>query len=309
MDISPSFIIGWLVATVRLGAPLMLAGAGGVFNERTGVFNLGIEGMMLAGALAGVAGSYFTGSILIATIWAMLAGGLLGLAHAYLTINRRADQIISGMMINFFALGATNLLFARLFPAERVRVAMYPIVAPQVLQDIPILGPVLFAQPVIVWVALLMPLVATWVLYRTPWGLHIRAVGDHPRAVATVGLSVFRLKYSGVIVSGLLAGLAGCALVLADIGYFSPNMTAGRGFIVLAAVVVGKWNPLLVAAACLLFGGADALQLRFQTFGFPIPFQFPSMMPYLLTIAALAGFVGRTVAPKTLCKPYDPESS
>ncbi|MCK4693925.1 MAG: ABC transporter permease, partial [Anaerolineales bacterium] len=154
----------------------------------------------------------------------------------------------------------------------------------------------------------ILPLVSAWVLYRTSWGLNIRAVGEHPHAVASVGLSVYRLKYSGVILSGVFAGLGGSALAMADLGYFAPAMTGGRAFVVLAALIVGKWNPIAVAAACMLFGAADALQLRIQTFGAVIPYQFPLMVPYLLTIAALAGLVGRTAAPKTIGKSYDPET-
>ena len=307
MEISLGFISDWLDATVRCGAPLMLVGVGGVYVERTGVFNIGMEGMMLAGSLAAIAGSFFTGSTFVATICAMAAGGLLAVGHAYLTVTRRANQIISGLAINFLALGATNMLFARLFPTVKARVCLYPVLAPAWLHDIPFLGPAIFSQSVIVWIAFILPVPAAWVLYRTSLGLNIRAVGDHPHAVATAGPSVLRLKYIGVILSGLCAGLGGSALVLSELGYFAPNITAGRGFIVLAALVVGKWNPIWVAVACLLFGGADALQLRVQTFGSVIPYQFPVMFPYLLTIAALAGFVGRTVGPKTVGQPYDPE--
>lgn len=307
MEISLSFISDWLAASIRSAAPLMLVSVGGVYVERTGIFNIGMEGMMLAGALAAIAGSFFTGSMFVATICAMAAGGVLSLAHAYLTVNRRANQIISGLAINILALGATNMLFARLFPTVKTRCRLYPVLAPEWLRDIPFLGPVIFSQSVIIWIAFILPLVAAWALYRTTWGLNIRAVGDHPHAVATAGLSVFRLKYVGVILSGLCSGLGGSALVLSELGYFAPNITAGRGFIVLAALVVGKWNPIWAAVACLFFGGADALQLRVQAFGAVIPYQFLVMLPYLLTIAALAGFVGRTVGPKTVGQPYDPE--
>ncbi len=310
MEGSFGVINDWLAASIRLAAPLMLAGAGGLFTERTGIFNIGIEGMMLAGAMAAIWGSLVTGSILLATLLAMLVGGLLSLVHAYLTISRRADQIVSGAAINLFALGATNLLNTPLYAAYqyRPRVPLYPVVAPEALQKLPIIGPILFAQPVIVWVAFALPFALAWVLYRTSWGLNIRAVGDHPHAVATAGLSVIGLKYAGVITSGVSAGLGGAALALADLGLFAPNMTAGRGFVVLAAFVVGRWNPILVAGACILFGAADALQLRAQTFGFAVPYQVFVMLPYLLTIAALGGLVGRTVAPKTVGKPYDPET-
>jgi len=286
----------------------MLASVGGVYTERTGVVNIGMEGMMLAGALASVAASFFTGNVVIAAICAMTVGGLLAVVHAYLTVSRRASHLISGAAINFLALGATNFGYARLFATERARVATFPVLGPPEWHDVPFLGPVIFAQPVIVWIAFILPLVFAWVLYRTSWGLNIRAVGEHPHAVASAGLSVFRLKYVGVILSGVFSGLGGSALALAELGYFAPNMTGGRAFVVLAALVVGKWNPIAVAAACMLFGAADALQLRIQTFGAVIPYQFPVMMPYLLTIAALAGLVGRTAAPKTIGKPYDPET-
>ena len=306
----PNSINEWLAAAIRMSAPLMLVGVGGVFTERTGVFNIGMEGTMLIGCMAAVYFSLVTGNIWIATLAAMVVGGLVGLVHAFLTITRRADQIVSGAAINLFALGITNLLNTPLYAGfeYRPRVTMYPVVAPEVLQKMPILGPILFAQPVIVYFAFLLPLVAAWILYRTTWGLNIRAVGDHPHAVATAGLSVNGLKYIGVILSGVGAGLGGSALALADLGLFAPGMTAGRGFAVLAALVVGKWNPILVAAACILFGAADALQLRAQAVQLAIPYQYFVMLPYLLTIAALAGLVGRTVAPKTVGKPYDPES-
>lgn len=300
----------WLAAAIRLSAPLMLAGAGGLFTERVGIFNIGIEGMMLVGTMAAIWGSLVTESLLFATVIAMLAGGLLAVVHAYLTISRKADQIVTGAAINLFALGATNLLNTPLYAGYeyRPRAPLYPILSPEWLQEIPVIGPIIFSQPVIVWVAFTLPFVLAWILYRTTWGLNVRAVGDHPHAVATAGISVLRLKYAGVIISGLAAGLGGAALALADLGLFAPNMTAGRGFAVLAAFVVGKWNPIYVAAACIMFGAADAFQLRAQTLGLEIPYQIFVMLPYLLTIAALAGLVGRTVAPKTVGKAYDPEA-
>lgn len=314
MESSLNVIINWLAASVRMAAPLMIAGVGGVFTERVGIFNIGIEGMMLVGAMAAIGGSLATENIWVATLFAMVVGGLLALVHAYLSVTRRANQIVSGAAINLFALGLTNVLYGPLYEGYkyRPRVALYPKLAPTALQEMPILGDVFFNQPVIVWIAFIVPLVATWLLYRTSWGLNIRATGDHPQAVATAGVSVIRLKYIGVILSGVFAGLGGATLVLAELGLFGPGLTAGRGFIVLAALAVGSWNPTKVAAFCLLFGGAEALQLRAQTWtqttGIIIPYQFLVMIPYLLTIATLAGLVGRTVAPKTVGKPYDPES-
>lgn len=300
-------IISWLVAILRWGGPLILVSVGEVFAERSGVINVGIEGIMLCGALAGIAISYFTGNVLIATIGTMLLGGLLGMVFAYLTVTRRTNQVVTGLMVNLAALGGTNLLFALISQTRSVRVASFPLLFPESFGNIPIIGPVLFQQPVITWIALILPFIASWVLYRTDWGLNVRAVGDNPKAAATAGLSVRRLKYQAVILSGIFAALGGCALTLGEVGYFaSGGMTAGRGFVVLAAVVVGGWDPLRIALACLVFGAADAAQLRMQTTGSTIPYQFLQMLPYLLTLAALAGLVGRTRPPKTWGAPYDP---
>jgi general nucleoside transport system permease protein len=303
------FLQDWLPASLRLGAPLILVGIGGVFSERTGIFNIGMEGMMLIGAYFAVAGTLATGNVWMGTLWAIMAGGVLGLVHAFLTVTRRSNQIVSGAAINLFALGFTNLLNPLLYQAFefRPRVPLFPIIAPDFLRNLPFIGTVLFSQPIIVWMALTLPFLATWILYHTSWGLSIRAVGDHPHAVATAGISVIKLKYIGVLISGFFSGLGGAALVLGQIGLFAPGVTAGRGFIVLAALVVGKWNPIWVGAACLLFGAADAFQFRLQTFDLGIPYQLPIMLPYILTVAALAGLVGRTVPPKTAGQPYDPE--
>jgi general nucleoside transport system permease protein len=304
------FVDDWLAASLRLAAPLILVGIGGVFTERTGIFNIGMEGMMLTGTFFAIAGTLATGNVWMGTLWAIVAGGIMGLIHAFLTVTRRANQIVSGAAINLFALGFTNLLNPLLYQAfeYRPRVPLFPSISPDFLKNLPFIGNVFFSQPIIVWIALVLPFLAAWILNHTSWGLSIRAVGDHPHAVATAGISVIKLKYIGVLLSGFFSGLGGAALVLSQIGLFAPNITGGRGFIVLAALVVGKWNPILVAAACLLFGAADAFQFRLQTFDTGIPYQLPIMIPYILTVAALAGLVGRTVPPKTAGQPYDPES-
>lgn len=304
MDID---LINLLQAGIRLGAPLLLVSVGEIYSERTGVINIGIEGTMLVGALTAVAVSFFTGNVYLAALIAMIFGAIFALGHAYLTVTRRANQIVSGFMINLLTFGATNVMFARLFSTERERVAVFPVLAPQFLQDIPVLGPVLFSQPVIVWVALILPFIFGWILYHTTWGLNIRSTGEHPQAVATAGLSVIKWKYIGVLMSGVFAGLGGCALTLSELGFFAPGgMTGGRGFIVLAAVIVGKWDPIRTALACLLFSSAEALQLRAQALGGLIPYQFLAMIPYVLTVAALAGLVGRNPPPKTWGAAYDP---
>ena len=304
---SADMIIDLLQAALRWGAPLILVSIGEVYAERTGVINMGIEGIMLAGALSGVAISFLTGNVLIAVIFTMILGAILGLAFAFLTVTRRTNQVVTGLMVNLAALGGTNLIFALLSESRHVRVETFPILFPESFWDIPILGPVLFRQPVSTWIALILPFIAAWVLYRTGWGLNIRAVGDNPQAAATAGLPVLRLKYQAVILSGIFAALGGAVLTLGEVGFFaSGGMTSGRGFVVLAAVVVGGWDPLRIALVCLLFGAADATQLRMQTMNSVIPYQFLQMLPYLVTVAALAGLVKRVRPPKTWGSPYDP---
>lgn len=308
IDIDTVFLIGWLAASIRLATPLVLTAMGGVYSERSGVFNIGMEGMMLVGAFTAVVVSYYTESWLLAAVGAMAGGALISLVHAYLTINRLADQIISGAAINVLALGVTNTLYRTAFSdISRVRVVGFPQIDIPLLSQIPFFGEILFEQSVIIYAAYLIPLVAAWVLFRTTWGLNVRATGEYPEAVETAGISVRRVRYLTVMLSGAMAGLGGAALSLGAIRYFTPGMTAGRGFIVLGAIVFGRWSPVLVALACLFFGAADALQLRAQTFGFGIPHQFFLMLPYLLTIAALVGFVGRTRAPQSLGINYKPE--
>jgi len=301
-------IIDLLQAVFRWGAPLILVAIGEVYSERTGIINMGIEGIMLIGALSGIAISFLTGNILAAVIFTMLLGAILGLIVAFLTVTRRTNQVVTGLMINLAALGGTNLVFALLSASRHVRVTTFPVLSPPSFWEIPIIGPVLLKQPVSTWIALIIPFIAAWVLYRTGWGLNIRAVGDNPQAAATAGLPVIRLKYQAVIISGIFAALGGAVLSLGEVGFFaSGGMTAGRGFVVLAAVVVGGWDPLRTALVCLLFGAADATQLRMQTTGSIIPYQFLQMLPYIITILVLAGLVKRSRPPKTWGAPYDPD--
>jgi ABC-type uncharacterized transport system permease subunit len=310
MPVDAAFWFDWIQASIRLATPLVLVAMGGVFAERSGVFNIGMEGMMLTGAFFAVTASFYTDNVLIAALTAMLAGGVLSLIHAYVTITRGANQIISGAAINLLALGLTNFLYrAVLGGAGRKRVEGFPQWHIPGLADIPIIGPLLFNHSVIVYFAYLAPLLFAWVLFRTTWGLDVRAVGEYPLAADTAGVSVAKVRYLSIFLSGIMAGLGGAALALGAVRYFTPGMTAGRGFIVLGAIIFGKWNPALVALACLFFGAADAFQLRAQTFGFEIPHQFLLMLPYLLTIAAMVGFIGRTRPPQSLGIPYGGQGS
>lgn len=311
-----AFLVDWGSAAIRLATPLILATIGGVYAERSGVFNIGIEGTMLIGAFTAVAVSYYLSALdpglaaVLAAGSAMLAGAATALLHAYLSITRRVDQIITGAAINILALGLTNTLYRAVWgEVGRERVAGFPQVRIPVLADIPILGPILFDHSIVVYAAFALPVLAAFVLFRTTWGLRIRAAGDFPAAVDTAGLSVERTRYAAVLFSGVMAGLAGAALALGAVRYFTPGMTAGRGFIVLGAIVFGRWNPMLAAVACLLFGAADAFQLRAQALDLGIPYQFFVMLPYLLAVLAIAGAIGRTSAPQHLGLPYRREAS
>jgi simple sugar transport system permease protein len=306
MKMSFDMIIDWIQATLRWSAPLIFVSIGEVYSERSGIINMGIEGIMLSGALCGIAISYFTGSVFVSVLVTMLLGAIMGAIMAFLTVSRRTNQVVTSLMINMLAMGGTNLLFAMLSGSRHTRVATFPVLFPESWRAAPIIGPILFQQPVSTWIALILPVLSGIVLYKTNWGLNVRAVGDNPQSAATVGLSVIKIKYQTVILSGVFAALGGCVLTLGEVGYFaSGGMTAGRGFIVLAAVVVGGWDPLRTALACLVFGAADAAQLRFQAMGAMIPYQFLQMLPYLVTVIALTIMVKHSRVPKTWGAPYD----
>lgn len=300
-------IIDWLQATLRWAAPLIIVSVGEVYAERSGVINMGIEGIMLVGALTGIAVGYYFESLILAVLVTILLGALSGLVVAFLTVSRRTNQVVTGLMINMVALGATDMIFAMMPETRQSRVDTFPVLFPESMHNIPVLGPLLFSQPASTWVALILPFIAAYILYKTRWGLNVRAIGDNPKAAATAGLSVIKLKYQTVILSGIFAALGGCVLTLAEVGYFSAGgMAAGRGFIVMAACVVGGWDPLRTALICLAFGAADAAQLRLQTASSVVPYQFLQMLPYVVTIIALTIMVKRSRVPKTWGAAYDP---
>lgn len=295
-----------LAATFTAATPLILAALGGVFSERSGVLNIGLEGIMLNAAFAAVAVSWATGSPWLGVGAATLAGGLIALLHAVVSIRYRANQVISGTAINLLALGLTEFFANALWGAgqsppvtavSRIRIGG--------LEKVPVLGAFADLTP-FAYLALLLTALTVVVLYRTPFGLRLRAVGEHPAAVDTVGISVERLRYAGVILSGLLGGLAGASLSLGLVSGFTTNMTAGRGFIALAAMVFGNWHPVRALLATFLFGFADTLQVVFQLAGWSaaVPPQVLQAVPHLLTILALAGVVGRTRAPAAAGVPY-----
>lgn len=295
-------------ATLQFGALLLLPALGGVISERSGVVNIAMEGMMLIGAYAAVMTTKSTNSVFVGILGAMVAGALIALVHAVVSINFKADQIVSGVAINIAALGLTNYLLFVQTGGQGVpslpNSLRLPNVALGPLSHIPFLGPVLFQQNVIFYLAILILIGIQLLLFRTNIGLRIRAVGEHPLAADTAGVNVRAVRYACVIASGVLSGLAGAFLSLGIAGIFNSNMMAGAGFIALAAMVFGKYIPLGAAGACLVFGLGEALSGRLQDSG--IDPNLLSTLPYILTLIALVGLVGRTVAPAADGIPYEP---
>jgi simple sugar transport system permease protein len=304
-------LIGILSATLQLACPLLLGALSGVLCERSAVINIAIEGMMLGAAFASVIVANVTGSLFLGLGAGLAVGALLAAWHAVMSIRFKMDQIVSGTVINIFATGLTNFLNQRVMQVytnlnSQQTFPTFSELAPE-LGKIPIVGPLLFDQTPIVWLALLLLVIVQIALFRTRWGLRTRAVGEHPRAADTVGINVFRTRYVNVILGGLLAGLAGCYYTLGSVGRFDKLMTNGHGFIALAAMIFGNWTPVGAFASSLLFGFSEALQVKLQILigQVNIPYDFLLMLPYIVTMVALTGVVGRVIAPAADGKPYE----
>ena len=301
-------VIVWSALTaamLRYATPLAWAAMGGIFSERSGVVNIGLEGMMLAGAFFGILGADKLNSWPLGLLCAALAGAAFALVHAFFSIHLRADQIVSGTAINFLALGITGFLFLDIYGGEGTPTDIpdIPDVHLSFLEDWYFIGPVLGQLNLMIWLAFIT-IVTTWVvLFKTPVGLRIRAVGEHPRAADTVGIDVYAIRYGAVTLSGMLAALGGAYLSIGFVNSFSQNMTAGRGFIALAALIFGNWRPWGAAAACLLFGFSSALAQRLPEYSESAAVLFQAL-PYVLTLIAVAGVIGRTIPPAAVGRPY-----
>jgi ABC-type uncharacterized transport system permease subunit len=300
------FAVAFWAAAVRFATPLIFAAIGEVFSERAGILNIGLEGMMLGGAFGGVLGAHLSGSPWIGLLTAMLCGGAIGLVHAFVCVTIRGDQVVSGAAINIAVAGLTTF-FSRMFfeTGQRTTVPSFSVWEIPFLSDIPFVGEVLFQHVPLVYMAYLLVPLAAFVLYRTTWGLKIRAVGEQPLAADTVGVNVAAWRYALTIVCGALAALGGAFLSLGQVSMFLESMTSGRGFIALAAVIFGRWDPWRVAGACLLFGAAEASTLRLQALDVQIPYELVLMIPYLLTFLTFVFFTGRTRSPAALGLPYN----
>lgn len=295
-----------IAATLRWATPLIFAAIGGMFSERSGVVNIALEGMMLSGAFFGIWGADQFGSWGWGLVTAMIAGGLFALVHAFFSIHLRADQIVSGTAINFLALGVTGYLYIDMYGAEGTPpdVSEIPDLHLAFLDNVGFIGPIFAEMSLMIWLAL-ATVVLSWILmFKTPIGLRIRAVGEHPRAADTVGISVYLVRYSCVTLSGILAALGGAYLSIGFVGSFNENMTAGRGFIALAALIFGMWKPFGAFFAALLFGFSSALARSLPEYSEQAALLFETL-PYVLTLIAVAGVIGRSIPPAAIGRPYE----
>ena len=318
------FVGEMIASTLRLSTPLIFCALAGLLSERSGVVDIGLEGKMLFAAFAAGAAGAVYGSTTLALLLAMLVATALSWLHGLACVSHRGDQVVSGVAINIVAAGVTVVLGIAWFAqggqtppvSAAVRItALFPGAA-GLLQGVPLLGPVLahalLGHNALVYLALLLVPAVWWLLFRTRFGLRLRAVGENPQMVDAAGVSVQRLRYTALTLNGILCGLAGSYLVLAQNASFSQNMTAGRGFMALAALIFGRWHPLGALWACLLFGCLDAAAIRLQGVKLAVigevPVQVIQALPYVLTVVLLAGFIGKAVAPQALGRPYVKES-
>jgi ABC-type uncharacterized transport system permease subunit len=294
-----------IAAMLRFATPLTLAALGGIVSERSGVVNIGLEGMMLMGAFFGILGSDLTGSWVLGLLIGMAAGGVLALVHAAFSIHLRADQIVSGTAMNLLALGITGYVFVDHYGDQGTPddISRVPDVRLPVIADIPFVGDAIGHANLLTWLALVLVAVLTVLLFRTARGLRLRSVGEHPRAAETAGISVYGTRYVAVVTSGVLAALGGAYLSIAFLGSFNEGMTQGRGFIALAAVIFGNWRPVGALAAALLFGFSSALAQRLPEFSESTATLFQAL-PYVLTLIAVAGVIGRSRPPAAVGQPY-----
>ncbi len=302
-------LTGMLQATVVRAVPIALAAMAGILCERVAVINIGIEGMLLAGAFAGALFGSIFGNF-FGLILAVLVGGFFGFILAALVVTFRVDQIIAGVAINIFVLGITSFLTSHLLKSnpELNDAPVFKSINLPVLGDIPVLGPVLFKQNIFVYFSIFIVIISTYYLFKTAYGLRARAVGEHPKAAETLGISVLKTRFHHVIMGGMIAGFGGAWFTLGSVGRFDEGMTGGRGFIGLAAMIFGRWHPVGALFAALIFGFADSLQQKLAILRTPIPSEFLAMAPYLVTIIVVAGIVGNAKPPQAIGQAYVKEN-
>lgn len=301
-------LTGMMSTSFVRATPIALAALCGVISERSAVINIGIEGIMLISAQVAVVTATVTQNLYMGLIMAILAGALVAALHAFLVIRFKVDQIVSGVAINIVGAGTTSFISSRFL--ERATDTLnnsgtFPIITIPLLSKIPVLGPILFENNLIVYLMVILVIGLHIMLFKTPWGLRTRAVGEHPKAADTLGVNVYLVRYINVIIGGMIAGLGGAYFTIGSVGRFDEIMTAGKGFIGLAAMIFGKWNPIGAFASSLIFGFADSLQVKLQILRVPIPSEFLLMAPYIVTMIILTGVVGRAIPPAADGQPYE----
>lgn len=300
------FLVSLLAGAIRLSIPILLPALGEIFTQRSGILNLGLEGIMLMGALGGFAGTFFTHNLWIGLLCAMLVGILFSLIMGFLSITVKANQVIAGTALTILGTGLSAFLFRAIFGIQKLppQVEAFPPLKFPILTDIPVLGPILFNHNILVYLTLALVIVTAVVLEKTTFGLKVRAVGENPKAADSKGIHVQLVRYICVAIGGAYAGLGGAFLSIGFMSTFLDRMVAGRGFIAVAVVIFARWNPYRALAAALLFGGADALQMRLQAIGVPIPHQFLLALPYVLTILVLVSVSKKAEFPAAYTLPY-----
>jgi simple sugar transport system permease protein len=295
-------LAGLASATLIAATPLVLAALGGLMSERSGVVNIALEGIMLTSAFAGFTVAFAAHNLALGLLASIVAGMLIAALHAVLAIEFLVDQIVSGTVINILAVGLTGVFYRTQQDVQGA--VILPIWNIPVLSSIPVIGPILFQKALVTYLMLVLVVVVHVVLFHTVWGLRTRACGEHPLAADTAGVNVKAVRYLNVIASGALGGLGGAYFTIQQIPQFLPNMTGGRGFIALAAMIFGKWTPFGAFGASLFFACADAVAARLQYLGVHVPIQLLGMLPYVLTIVVVAGAMGRAIAPAAVGRPY-----
>ena len=301
------FITAFFAATLRMAIPLTLAGLGETVSEKSGIINIGLEAIMLSGAFFAFITVFTTGSFTLGILAGIAGGTAVSMIHGILSLKCRADQTITGLALNFLILGLTNFLFLKSF-GKTTTLPSIPVVKPiaiPLLSRIPIIGPVFFEMDIFGYITVITVILLCIYFYKTEWGISLLAAGEHPRAADTAGLPVERIRFLACLANGCLGGLGGAYLTVSRLGFFTENVTAGRGYIALVTVILGRRNPLGVFLAALLLGAAEALQFRLQTSGMNIPSQVFTMFPYVITVLVLLFSVGRDHSPAALGIPYE----
>lgn len=300
-----SFFTALLTATVRMAQPLIYAGLGETFLEKTGILNIGLEGVMLGGAFFSYAGALLSGNLLVGLLSGIAGGILVSSIHGGLCIVLKQNQSVSGIALNMFMLGVTSFLYKLLSAGQSYQqITTFATIKIPLLSQIPVLGNAFFNQDILTYLVYLLIILMFLFYKKTSLGLSFTAIGEFPRAADAAGIPVFGYQWIGIMVSGALGGIGGASLVLVQLGKFTENMISGRGYIALAAVILGRYTPFGMFGAALLFGAANALQIRLQAMGIAVPSQALAMLPYIITLVALMGSIGKSSAPDSLSVPY-----